>query len=1293
MKYNKKRLPKYVYGTDNLEKYKFTPNINDVDPNSLDGLESSVRDMSRIANDLDLGDAKQSLDMSKYKSTNKPDLAGIGGMAATAVGGFWDNATQETSKDALGRTHQTQSNFNAIGSGALKGAGMGASFGPWGAAAGALIGGVYGGITNASNTAKVNATKREAVGVVTDLNNTNAVNKLNSMKAQGYSSQGNGYSSIYRKGGYITKLAKGGNIYKEARQSLSKEDLVKLDEEYTNALSEGKQQYKSKITGLDYKVMPKADRVYAANLPIENTTKTIEKAPNQVKRYNAYTEEISSKSLNSIPQENTSLVPDNILEPVIRKQPDNAVPVNVETPQELESKKANTLPIEGKFNIPNEVKGFKEKVKQPYIYDKGETIPIFKQVAIMGPNKDGSNSLNKINQNDSSADNVLNKFERGPDGRLVRSCKTGKCAEYANTRLVEIFNNSFIDNISEKQRNALLTKVGSFGNAWENQDNIVKAGGKALMNLYKGKVNTNIDKELKDGDVVGLDYADSKGNPFDLDANGKPKMSTRHQGIVRVDASGKKYIEHNIHGNMRGSISDPFAGVYLDPINVAGAGRLTIAKPDDNYGQWTIISVSRPNYAAAKPKVQVGSKQVKDGEFTTINTRKPNLNSVAMVAPDKINKYAFGGYIKKYAEGSELPKPSPFPAKTKIKYKKPNTNVVRLNSDNTSSYTDVPKNANNPAPDPLSNIIYQTVADQRSLPRAYNIGSEAIRGYNTVGAKAINAGLELVKSKTPIMGDVLANIAQEFVSAVDGSIEDKDKYKSRLDSKIRKFSEGGMIQPEYEVEGNEVVQGTDTQLEGQQDLASDMTKAVGPTHADGGVKGQGGERVFSDRLYASPLIHSYLSANKVKVSKNPTYAEVAEALGKKKGKYEEKLKSHNPLTHNTGKAMTGRINDLIEATFQEQEMFKQQEEMKNPKYAKGGKLPKYPIGGPKPYTGVTQYGIDPNEFNTFLSKTGRLNGSNRTNATVDEFNDWKKPPLTDSDIANSLDGLDPKEIYMNKLANPDITKDVNALTEKALAGMSSPSKTTTNATTTTGSPFSKPSSTGTFLKNNLNNLSENLDYGQAVNLGVYLNNVKNANKQKTGITRQVAAPTYMRNVNILPYSQYNINKQARTAGIAVDRASGNVQDTFGRKQAIAANAMDATSQAAVQQAQADMQVNNQNTAINNDYRNRLVVAANEDAIDKLQGENAILTNKQGASNAFLQGVMGNIASNRSYRVDKEKNAIARSYAGTRGTDVRSTEKLRSMVGKDGFTSTMFEEITGMKYKKGGYIKSKMKGYC
>lgn len=122
------------------------------------------------------------------------------------------------------------------------------------------------------------------------------------------------------------------------------------------------------------------------------------------------------------------------------------------------------------------------------------------------------------------------------------------------------------------------------------------------------------------------------------------------------------------------------------------------------------------------------------------------------------------------------------------------------------------------------------------------------------------------------------------------------------------YAYGGQPTQSYEVEGNEVVQGQGVQLAGQEQLASDVHRAVGPSHEEGGVDGTGGERVFSDRLKP--------------VRGGKTYAQIADKLGKKKGKFEDKMSSHNTAAKNTGKRMIERIDNELDKTFNEQEMMK-----------------------------------------------------------------------------------------------------------------------------------------------------------------------------------------------------------------------------------------------------------------------------------------------------------------------------------------------------------------------------------
>lgn len=134
-------------------------------------------------------------------------------------------------------------------------------------------------------------------------------------------------------------------------------------------------------------------------------------------------------------------------------------------------------------------------------------------------------------------------------------------------------------------------------------------------------------------------------------------------------------------------------------------------------------------------------------------------------------------------------------------------------------------------------------------------------------------------------------------------------------------------------------------------LASDTQKFVGPSHAQGGIpidpnqdghaeaEVEGGEvqkdnQIYSDRLKPTPQLVQVLKENKI----NPdgTYADIAARLGKMKGRYETKLTTHSPIAERTGQSMVGRVDQLMQEVFQDQEQSKATQP--TPQMANGGML-------------------------------------------------------------------------------------------------------------------------------------------------------------------------------------------------------------------------------------------------------------------------------------------------------------------------------------------------------------------
>lgn len=648
---------------------------------------------------------------------------------------------------------------------------------------------------------------------------------------------------------------------------------------------------------------------------------------------------------------------------------------------------------------------------------------------------------------------------------------------------------------------------------------------------------------------------------------------------------------------------------------------------------------------------------------------------------------------------------------------------------------------------------------------------------------------------------------------------------------------GKLANPEYEVEGNEVVQGQDTQLEGQEDLASDMTKAVGPTHAEGGVEGQGGERVFSDRLKPSEMLTSYLSANRISVKPNYTYATITEKLGKMKGKFEEKLDSHNPTNYRTGKVMTERIDGLIDAAFQDQELSKEQESVAS-KYPYGGKVDRKPI--------VVNNPNDPRlrAYNDSLyvhetSKDGAriakvLDGKTLSKKTVadimekitpddrkyeeayyragynhanPEYTQNFKGTYADSREHFGYEGqmsIMPRPVqpvvYQKPVAKPRVTnfeQRIQKPTQSIDNGDGTTSTHSMMSFESDGKYYAAP--TVVEINGKLQRLSEddaynyamknkeykefktdaeakayatngykkgtplehiptkptytsqkqmyqgrefmettglrpdnyhpeevkqakqnqmktgkkafakggkiNYPYGgklskaiqaadefvtpeQAINAGVFLSNIKNANKQVTGVNRTTATPVYNRSTNISRKAIYDAKSTGRNVATTLKNSGSNLQDYYARLSDVSSNVMQATNDANQKQNEMDAAVRNQNVNISNAYRGRVAENSNADMLDRASGRNTIIANKQAAANAFIQGVSANAATKKAENVEMAKIELTNKLLGNRGIDDRLYEDMQKNPDKYKHLSKYLP-----KQAKGGMIKRKAKAYC
>ena len=155
--------------------------------------------------------------------------------------------------------------------------------------------------------------------------------------------------------------------------------------------------------------------------------------------------------------------------------------------------------------------------------------------------------------------------------------------------------------------------------------------------------------------------------------------------------------------------------------------------------------------------------------------------------------------------------------------------------------------------------------------------------------------------------------------------ESNAAYRKRLDSKgYTKYKFGGNINPEWEAEKNEIVQGDNVILEDGKQITPNLHLVKGKKHEQGGTLGAGGDRVFSNSI----------SFN------GQTPAKVALKIGKQLQKFDSNLSSPDRMKRLTAEKMTTKLNEQLDTVFDAQEEFKE-----TPKFKYGGNLPKFKEGG------------------------------------------------------------------------------------------------------------------------------------------------------------------------------------------------------------------------------------------------------------------------------------------------------------------------------------------------------------
>lgn len=207
-------------------------------------------------------------------------------------------------------------------------------------------------------------------------------------------------------------------------------------------------------------------------------------------------------------------------------------------------------------------------------------------------------------------------------------------------------------------------------------------------------------------------------------------------------------------------------------------------------------------------------------------------------------------------------------------------------------------------------------------------------------------------------------------------------------------------------------------------LASNVMKYTGDTHANGGIKLDTNEdgnsdievednevikddMVLSNRLKPTEGVTSYIKDLGFRLKSSDTYADIATKIGKRKGDLEKSLDSDRVGVSEGAQITLERLDDGIDQLFNDQEMNKLS-------YAKGGK---YPDGGivpiylkQNPNATSIQNDIKAQlNFATALKFKNSLRGNVAPQVPVNP-NDSTSGLSGRTSIVNSYSGIDPRAV-------------------------------------------------------------------------------------------------------------------------------------------------------------------------------------------------------------------------------------------------------------------------------------------
>ena len=209
--------------------------------------------------------------------------------------------------------------------------------------------------------------------------------------------------------------------------------------------------------------------------------------------------------------------------------------------------------------------------------------------------------------------------------------------------------------------------------------------------------------------------------------------------------------------------------------------------------------------------------------------------------------------------------------------------------------------------------------------------AQAIEGDGTnIGRSMISGGLQsgVVGAAMKGFQAYQANKLQKEQARKQGGIDmqnvednSSNTYKQLALNPVGYYAQGGAVEGQYEAEKGEVALG-DAQFEQAKELAPGIQEIGGKSHEEGGTMGQGGNFIFSNKLFLNPLDVQLLKTVNINADEKTPYSDAVKKLANITKKYS--VASNRYRTSNTNKAMLGRVNMILQGLAENQEQVKQQ---------------------------------------------------------------------------------------------------------------------------------------------------------------------------------------------------------------------------------------------------------------------------------------------------------------------------------------------------------------------------------